>query len=500
MAGPVDVSPAVRSTADVGALGARDRGVTGVLLAAGLCLGTAVLSLGAAGPMQLAFPLVAVLAALWLLVSRRPHAYLALTLSLWLVAPLVRRIVDWQSSYHEFSVITATPALVSLLAVPWVLGARRRLHRDVAVLFGVVGVVLTYAFAVGVLRNGLVAAAADAPLIIAPFMLGLFVLTVPEDSDRVRALLPALAAYGAIVLGGYAVVQFLVMPPWDAEWMVDSGVGNLGRPEPGEARAFGTLGTASYLGQVLAAMLLVVVAERRVPLQLLALGTGLAGLGVTQSRQGWLVLVVGVVVLLVLGRVRVWRLVGIGAGLFVVLAALGSPVVEQVSDRIEETRTEGAYDDSLMARYAFQTAVAPQVLGDFDGAGLGATGRAALVSGGSHLTTPQYVSFDSGVFESLVRYGSVAGLVLLGTLAAVGVSVTIRSRRGTLLDAVVAAGIIAMTFGMLFQDTQRGVFGVMLWTLLAVAGRVPGQVTAGRAATALRADPRPRTSPVPPGR
>ncbi len=448
-----------------------DRALHGVLLGLALCLGTAGVSLGAGALALAAFPLAAVGVAAWSLLRRRWYAYAGFVLVLWLLSGWVRRVVDWQTSYHEFSVIVATPAVVSLLAVPWVVLARRRVHRDAAIVFGVAGVVLTYALLVGAVRNGPMAAAADAPLFVAPYVLGLFLMLVPDDTARLRRLLADFAAWGAVLLGGYAVIQFLVLPTWDQAWMLDSQVGNLGTAEPRQFRTFSTLGTASYLGQVLAAMLLVLVAERRTPLQLLAMATGLAGLGLTQSRQGWLVLIVGIVVLLLLRRLSVWRLAAVGAALFVALSATGSPVLDRVSERIEETLLEGAYDDSLEARTAFQSEVAPSVLADVDGVGLGGTGRAALVGGGSHLTVPRYVSFDSGVLETLVRYGSIGGVVFLGALAFGAGSAVRRSRHGTVFDAAIAAGLVALLVGMLFQDTTRGAFGVMLWTLLAVAAR-----------------------------
>jgi len=448
-----------------------DRPLGGTMLAAALCAGTVALSFGPATLMLLVFPVAAVLAAGWLLVTRRWYAYLGFAATMWLVAPGVRRVVDWQSTFHDFSPINAVPAVVSLMAFPWVLRSRRRLHRDVAVLFALAVAVMAYALAVGVVRNGAVAAAADVPLIVAPLMLGLFVLMVPDDDRRVRAFVGGFAAWGALFLGSYAVVQFQFLPPWDEAWMIASGTSNLGEPVAGEFRTFSTLGTASYLAQVLCAMLLVLVAERRVPLQLVAGAAALAGLGLTLSRQGWLALVVGLLVLVALRRLRVVRLLSLAVLLFVVLLSTGSPIVERITDRFDETRTEGTQDNSLVDRYWFQYAVAPDALRDLDGSGLGATGRAALVNGGSHVTAARYVSFDSGVFESMVRYGSVGGLALLGTLVVVAYRLARRSRQGTVFDAACAAAVCALTFGMLFQDTQRGAFGVLLWTLLAVQGR-----------------------------
>ena len=104
----------------------------GVLLGGLLGAASASASLvGGAGAMQLLFPVLCVGAGGWLLLRGRWHAYMAFTILLWLVAPEMRRFVDWQSSYHAFSLITMAPAMVSLIALPWAVVARRRLHRDV---------------------------------------------------------------------------------------------------------------------------------------------------------------------------------------------------------------------------------------------------------------------------------------------------------------------------------------------------------------------------------
>ena len=59
--------------------------------------------------------------------------------------------------------------------------------------------------------------------------------------------------------------------------------------------------------------------------------------------------------------------------LFVVLMSTGSPIVDRITDRFDETRSEGTEDTSLVDRYWFQYEVAPDALRDLDGSGMGAT-------------------------------------------------------------------------------------------------------------------------------
>ena len=456
--------------------------------------------------MQILFPVMCMGAGGWLLLKGRWHAYMAFTILLWLVAPEMRRFVDWQSSYHAFSLITMTPAMVSLLALPWAVMARRRVHRDVAVLFGVAGIVMAYSFAVGVLENGPFAAAADLGLIVAPLVFGLFVLTVPDDDVKLRNIVRHTALWGVLLLGGYSLIQFFLLPGWDEAWLIESRVGNLGPARAGEMRPWGTLGHASYLGHVLAVLLVVLIAERRTAWQVVAGALGLTALGLSLLRAGWLDLTVGLLVLGLLGRLRIWRVVAVAVALFVALSATGSPVVERINERVLETTTEGTSDTSLTARLWFQYEVAPQALANVQGAGMGATGRAAVASE-VELPNQGYASFDTGIFESLVRYGSLGGLALLGCLFLTAWGIAWRSRRGTLFDACCAAAVVSLCVAMVFTDVQRGVFGVMLWMLMAVQGRIPRpplelpRLEGGaHRAPALAPSPQPASSAVPAGR
>lgn len=108
--------------------------------------------------------------------------------------------------------------------------------------------------------------------LIGPLTTGLFVLKVIEDDEQLRRIIRSVAIWGAMLMGGYGIIQFLILPPWDKAWLVGSAVTNLGNPTPGDFRTFSTLSTTGPLGQVLAALLLIAVAEKRIPRQFLAMG------------------------------------------------------------------------------------------------------------------------------------------------------------------------------------------------------------------------------------
>ncbi|MDN5763479.1 MAG: O-antigen ligase family protein [Microlunatus sp.] len=451
---------------------AGDTGQLGAVLAIGTCVVSCLLSaVGAGSLIQIAFPAVMVALAMILLLRRAWYSSLSFTLVTWLLASEVRRFADWHTYFHAVSLISVTPALVSLVALPWALAGRRLVYRDVATLMAITFIVMGASFAVGVLRNGVGAALVDVLYLVAPATTGVFVLTVPSDRDRLKAILRYGALVGTAALSAYAILQFLVLPPWDEAWITASEVSNIGLAEPGAFRAFSTLSTTGPLGQVLAVLLLLLIAERRPGRQVIVFVFGLTALGITLVRAGWIGLALGAVVLLLLGRVKVWRLAAALTVMVLAIMTLGGPILERVADRANETATSGTADTSFSARLSFQSEIAPAALSDPVGKGFGATGRGTEFSGLAAVD-PKFRNFDSGIFETLTRYGSVGGLLLLGALSVAVFGILMRARRGTTLDATVAAGIFALWAGLIFTDTLRAVYGVLLWSLIGFAGRV----------------------------
>lgn len=456
-----------------------DTGRLGTLLALGWVALTCVIAV--AGPAQLmliGFPLGAVLIALGLLVLRRWNSYLAFAIVMWFTTNEVRRVVDWKTVYHEQNPILLTATLVSIVALPWGLLHRRRVRKEIYNLVTVVMLVGSYGLLVGIVRNGFLAAAADFLYLLGPLSLGLFVLKVVRDDEQLRRILRGMAVWGCLGMGVYGIIQFLLLPPWDLAWMLGSEISSIGAPRPGEFRTFSTLTTTGPLGQVLAALLLILVAERRVPRQFLAAAVGMVCLGTTLVRAGWIGLALGMLLLFVLGRTKILRMGVVMAALLAGLIVLGGPIIERMAERANNTTSQTTEDISLQKRIEFQTRIAPDVLSDPVGLGFGATGRVSNLNA-SDFTDPHFRNFDSGIFETLARYGVIGGLLYLGTLVIATAKAVRRARRTELMDTCLAAAALALTFGIIFTETTQAVYGMVLWMCLGTLGRIraPGGTT-----------------------
>lgn len=434
---------------------------------------------GLAAPMQYAFPVLSVFIGGALLWRRRWYTYLTFALGLWVLAPAVRRIADWQSTYHDISPILAAAPLVSLLCLPWALATSRRTYRDTRAAMIVALVVFAYGFAVGLLRNGIVPAAADVLNFVGPFALGLFVLMVPNNDIRLRQTVQRFALWGVLILGVYGLVQFLVAPAWDTQWLIDAEIATSGRPYPYEIRVFSTLNSAGPFAQVIGVLLLLLVGQRKNALTWTAGTVGVLALGLSLVRSAWLGVLLGVLMLLIHRRLHVGRLVAAGTIGATLLVLLASPVLEAVSTRVSDTAAAGTSDTSLVVRLAFQAAVVPQTLADVAGDGMGATGSATKLRT-EELADPRFRNFDSGLFENLTVFGSVPGAALLGVVVVATVAGYRRARgRSPFYEACVAA-LATLVFQLLFGNPLQEASGAFAWTLLGLLGRPSGSAGVSR--------------------
>jgi hypothetical protein len=206
------------------------RAARGAWTAVLLLLGAALLAAAGGGRLvELGLPLVVVVLAARLL-RRSPEQYLELVLWCWLLIPMVRRVVDLHTGYSSLSPVMLVPPLVSCLCLVPVLMRCRELAPAGRALFAVALPVLGYGLAVGVVRNGPAPALAALLNWLPAVALGLWLAGSGPSTAQVREVLRRVALWGTLLLGGYALVQFFVLPAWDAFWMANAELSSIGGP------------------------------------------------------------------------------------------------------------------------------------------------------------------------------------------------------------------------------------------------------------------------------
>ena len=430
-------------------------------LAATVATGVAAFIGPLAALAELLYPAAAFVTAA-LLLWRNPALYVGFMWWVWFLSPEVRRLVDYQVGYTQASPVMLAPFLVTGVALVAVLLNLSKLPRTARLPLAFVALGLLYAYAVGVLNNGLFAATFDLLNWAVPVIGGAYILTQPHES--IARVVKRTFAWGLLIMGVYGLVQFFYIPPWDGYWMTQAllqdGLNSIGYPEPFEVRVFGTLNAPGPFAVVMMAGLLLVFGGSSVA-RLPGAAAGFVGFVLSAVRSAWGGWVVGFLVVASSLPLRLrTRLLGTLLLLGIVAVPLLSlgPVGELFSERLG-TVTDLSSDTSFNARLALYADLSSFTADNPLGQGLGSTG---VATGLSNKTSLQ--DLDSGVIAVIYTFG------LLGTLYFAGgaiflfgrvLATGLRSR--SLGDAVYVGISVAGLSQLAFGNAWTGVSGMVLW-------------------------------------
>ena len=442
-----------------------------ILMAGGLfllCLCFLGVLLQAQNPMLLnfAYPGVCVLLGGWLYMAH-PPLYLGFTWWIWFITPFVRRVADYQAgSYMPTNPIVLTPLLVTGLTIFTLFRFGKRLRRRMYFPFLLsLGGVL-YGYVVGIIRAGPLAATYGLLEWILPLLFGFHVLLFWQLYPAHRRVVRTTFTWGVLLMGLYAIGQYLLAPPWDMLWLVESGmVSSMGQPEPTQFRIFSTLNSTGPFANIMMVGLLVMFDGRGLTARLAAI-PGYFSFLLTLVRAawgGWMV-AIGYFVMRVTGRLRA-RLVAVLAvgALLCIPLFLYAPNTSRVAERAESI-TELEEDGSLDARMKLYRSTTDDALLSPVGKGIGSFGTAARLGGGS------IVAFDSGVLEIPFTLGWPGTILYLAGLIWMIVGAIQITKSETDQFAVIASSIVlAFMAMMVFNNHLKGIGGLAVWSFLALA-------------------------------
>ncbi|PRX31394.1 hypothetical protein B0G75_105176 [Paraburkholderia sp. BL18I3N2] len=415
--------------------------------------------------LTLAFPVLAILTGLWLY-FKSPARYIGFMWWLWFLSPEVRRLADWsKGSFTPTSLIQVAPLAVTMISALSLLRYYKLLaqRRGLPVLLVLLG--LIYAFLVGVMSSGPLAATYDLANWLYPILIGFHIMAHTRQYPKYRDTIVNTFIWGMLVMGGYGLVQFFIMPQWDALWMLGSQMNSQGDPVPMGVRVFSTMNSSGpFAFAMMGAMVFVMAATHRVRWVAAALGFFAFALSLVRSTWGgW---VIALLIQLVKSnnkvRVRIVASAVLLAGLCVPLLAVG-PVAERMQARLT-TIVNLNDDQSYAARNEFYATFAKTAFTDVSGEGMGATGTSTKLSNdGGQLG--QYGNFDSGVMNIPFVLGwpgtllYMSGIIWLVTRA---VLASFKLRNDKFVSACMSLSLA--TFAMLvFTNSLVGTGGLLLF-------------------------------------
>ncbi|OMW51193.1 glucose-6-phosphate isomerase [Burkholderia pseudomallei] len=411
------------------------------------------------------FPCLAIATGLWLYFMS-PARYVGFMWWMWFLSPEVRRLADWsKGAYTPTSLIQIAPLAVTMIAGLGLLRhycvlAERRGLPVLLILFG-----LMYAFLVGVVSSGPLAATYDLANWLYPVLIGFHIAVHARDYPEYRKVILSTFVWGMLVMGVYGMVQFFVMPKWDALWMIGSQMNSQGDPVPYGVRVFSTMNSSGpFAFAMMGALVFMIAATERV--RWLAGAAGFISFCLCLVRSTWGGWVVALAIQLAKSsnRVRV-RIIGsaiVLAGLCVPLLSVG-PVADRLGQRLQSItnlKDDRSYDD----RNKFYATFAQTAFTDVAGEGLGATGASTKLSSDSG-SLGKYGSFDSGVMNVPFVLGWPGTLLyLLGLVWLLGraLRASLRLRRDKFVAACLSLSL--SVFAMLvFTNSFIGTGGLLLF-------------------------------------
>jgi hypothetical protein len=414
--------------------------------------------------LNFAFP-AAAFAVACLLFAYDRGIYFSFAWWIWLFAPEVRRLVDYQIGFQPESPVIITPLLVSALALVTFLQRPHLLLQRSLVPFLIILLAYIYAFFLGILLNGLLAALYDLGNNLIPLSLGALLLV---DEDRVmenRNAIMLAMMLGLLLISAYGIYQFFDIPAWDQYWISASKFASAGAGQAEQVRLFGTLNSPGPYGFVLMAALIFALVSKGA-LRIIAAGLGFPVFGLCLVRSAWIGWILATIFLLVFVRGKVQFRI-IMTSFMIALLALPLFTITPVADAIDKrlaTFGNIQQDQSYQTRENLYQNFTPTALSTPFGIGFGGNGL------GTKLSDVVVYGFDSGLLQVPYQFGWVFGagfIWAIGTLS-LRAAAAARSTRDNV--KIAAAGVFCtMIVETLAGPMFSGADGIVTWTALAIA-------------------------------
>lgn len=445
--------------------------LVGMALAVSLLIGYSSATLSPDLSMQIAFLSILLFPAfvMALLDSRRLIPYILLV---WVICPEIRRIQDWmEGTYHSVSLLSIAPLLTSAVVIIPILSKLHQMDSRINKLLVYMAIVLLYGSLIGLTKNGS-GALYDLANYLIPLLLVPYAALSKFDSKALDRLLIAFSNT-AILIAVYGIIQYVLVPPWDAFWMNHVEMTSIGKPLPLEIRVFSTLNSPGPAGTYLASALAPMILDKRWrgPLGWIGVILVTVGLLITLVRSAWVMLFIDIVIYTAVsaGRQK-WKLIAqltavIGA-MYVIIPKL--PGAQGLVERLN-TMTAIQDDHSYNERLDFFHTVFPMLFAKPQGLGLGSIGVGTKLSNGGALG--EYGIFDNGFVAMFLTFGIIGGLMFFWVLWLVTrFLLSQKKHKGglNLYSKIALSALLGSIICLVFENGYTGLKGFLLWMVVGV--------------------------------
>lgn len=446
----------------------RQRGVSESNIAIGLFIAATLAMLAGLGGRAASIGyVVAAVGTAALLLRQSPVMYSSFALWIWFLSPFVRRVLDYRHGWNATNPALLAPPIVAALSIYTLMRHARELRGRLFAPYLLILGALAYGYSVGLINAGLVPASYALLTWIAPLVFGVHLALSWRHYVELSAAIRKTFAVALPVLGAYGIYQFVRIPAWDAQWMINSDLKSIGSPLPYLVRIFGTLNTPGPYAAFLLAGMLVILAGKgfiRFP----GIAVAFVALLLARTRAVWIAFLIGLIVqqlsqpIVKLPR----RLVTL-----VIVSLLAAPLTQIPSFRSTivnrmSTLTSISSDNSYVKRVAFSQENASEIVQTAEGNGLGSTGGAIKLSSGSVGVR----SLDNGFLEMFYVLGWPGGVMFfLGIGALLYQAFRFADARRDPFASAVRATAIALVSILPIGEVFTGSTGTLLWSMMGLS-------------------------------
>lgn len=407
--------------------------------------------------------------------------YLPALFFVWTFSPEVRRLVDWQTGFHQFSPFSILPLVftlpgLALLPLRW--KSLGKGYRAAACLW-LVG--FGFAYLVAVAMGSMFSGTYSLIESIMPVGIGALVFATTESFESVYNRVASAVLWCAAISSVYAIYQYVALPPWDAFWMQNANIVSQGSPVAYGFRVYGTFNSTGPFAQLIINAVLLNLPRLRTSkvIPTLLLAPCMIALVLTMVRLAWVGLAVAIPVYILLSPRKRGSIVAFGSVLiaFVLVGGVLVNVVPNASIGLNATVDRLATfqdlqsDSSVSARQQESGDAWVQGFRDPLGGGLGSSDNATKLSGGDG------GGLDNGYLSALVQMGVFGWITfLLALVVGLWTSVSAYSharQRGAPTAGTLAAA--AVTFQVLLLILEAGFSnhaaysGIFFWLTIYMA-------------------------------
>lgn len=221
------------------------------------------------------------------LYKKYPAMYLSFNWWLYFLSPFLARLVDMRSSWDPQRTLVIAPLLVTSISVLTFLQYFPKYYRRGGYAFVLPAASVIYAVVIGLINDVPFAVFRGMLDWLPAIFLGFHIFVNWRHYPQYRQNTQRTFLWGALVMGSYAIVQYLILPEWDRSWLIDSTMfTSAGNPAPFEVRVWSTMhAPGAYAIAIMAGLLVLLTCKG--PLCIPANIIGYLSFLLTLVRSSW---------------------------------------------------------------------------------------------------------------------------------------------------------------------------------------------------------------------